>query len=37
MPKWLKTLLTTLSVALNLLGGTGIIPPVVGSPHALVK
>jgi hypothetical protein len=37
MPKWLKTLLTVASVVLNLLGGSGIIPPVVGAPNALVK
>lgn len=37
MPKWLKTLLAVLSVALNLLGGSGLIPPVVNAPNAMVK
>jgi hypothetical protein len=37
MPKWLKTLLVVVSLVLNALGGSGLIPPVVGAPNALVK
>lgn len=37
MPKWLKTLLAVLSVVLNVLGGSGLIPPVIGAPNAMVK